>query len=140
METKSYDSISFEIESELSKPISFLSSEEVKNILSSLFKRKKVENPPFDIYLYDDFEEKLESLNETMKILNYNFDANTKEFYNYGKKSLIRGLMEAYGNHYPITVSPDMILILFLQGYSRFMENNSEKLRNIYVNFEGKKL
>ena len=47
--------------------------------------------------------------------------------------------MEAYGNHYPITVSPDMILILFLQGYSRFMENNSEKLRNIYVNFEGKK-
>jgi len=48
--------------------------------------------------------------------------------------------MEAYANHYPITISPDMILILFLQGYSRFMENYSEKLRNIYVNFEGQKL
>ena len=47
--------------------------------------------------------------------------------------------MEAYRNHYPITISPDMILILFLQGYSRFMENHSEKLRNIYVNFQGKK-
>jgi hypothetical protein len=32
-----------------------------------------------------------------------------------------------------------MILLLFLQGYSRFMEKNSEKFRHIYVNFEGKK-
>ena len=81
----------------------------------------------------------MKSLNESMEILNYNFDINQNEFYNYGKISLIRGLMEAYGNHCPITVSPDMILLLFLQGYSRFMEKNTEKLRNIYVNFEGKK-
>jgi hypothetical protein len=47
--------------------------------------------------------------------------------------------MVAYGNHYPITISPDMILLLFLQGYAKFMEKNSEKLRNIYVNFEGQK-
>ena len=81
----------------------------------------------------------MESLNESMEILNYNFDSNTNEFFNYGKKSLIRGLMAAYGSHYPITVTPDMILLLFLQGYSRFMEKNSEKFRHIYVNFEGKK-
>jgi hypothetical protein len=47
--------------------------------------------------------------------------------------------VEAYAYHYPITISPDMILILFLQGYSRFMEKYSEKLRNVFVNFEGKK-
>jgi len=47
--------------------------------------------------------------------------------------------MEAYANHYPITISPDMILILFLQGYSRYMENHSENIRNAYVNFEGQK-
>ena len=81
----------------------------------------------------------MDSLNESMEILNYSFDINKNEFYNYGKKSLIRGLMDAYGSHYPITVTPDMILLLFLQGYSRFMEKNSEKLRHIYVNFEGKK-
>ena len=139
MDTKSYESITFEIESELSKPKRFLYSKEVKDILSSIFKRKKSQRPPFDIWRFEGDEEKMESLNETMEILNYNFDINKNEFYNYGKKSLIRGLMEAYGNHYPITISPDMILILFLQGYSRFMEKNSEKLRNIYVNFEGKK-
>ena len=139
MENKLYESISFEIESELSKPKRFLYSKEVKDILSSIFKRKKSQRPPFDIWRFEGDEEKMESLNERMEILNYSFDINKNEFYNYGKKSLIRGLMEAYGNHYPITISPDMILILFLQGYSRFMEKNSEKLRNIYVNFEGKK-
>ena len=139
MENKSYESISFEVESELSKPKHFLFKKEIKNILNSLFKRAKSKKPSFDIYRYEGDEEKMESLNESMEILNYNFDINQKEFFNWGKKSLIRGLMEAYGNHYPITVSPDMLLILFLQGYSRFMEKNSEKLRNIYVNFEGKK-
>ena len=139
MDTKSYESITFEIETELSKPKRFLYSKEVKDILSSIFKRKKSQRPPFDIWRFEGDEEKMESLNERMEILNYSFDINKNEFYNYGKKSLIRGLMEAYGNHYPITISPDMILILFLQGYSRFMEKNSEKLRNIYVNFEGKK-
>ena len=47
--------------------------------------------------------------------------------------------MRAYENHYPIKVSPDMILLLFLQGYSRFMEKYSERVRNLYVNFKGKK-
>ena len=84
-----------------------------------------------------EYKGKLE--NAPMEILTYNFDTEKTEFSNYGKKSLIEGLMIAYENHYPITVSPDMILLLFLQGYSRFMEKNSEKLRNIYVNFEGKK-
>ena len=35
-----------------------------------------------------------------MKILNSNFDTDKKEFYNYGKKSLFRGLMLAYSKHY----------------------------------------
>ena len=48
--------------------------------------------------------------------------------------------MLAYQNHYPISVSPDMLLILFLQGYSRFMEKYAEKFRKQYVDFEGKKV
>ena len=132
--------LGFEIERELCKPQKFLYSNEVKNILSYIFKRSKSKRPSFDIERFRGNEEKMKSLNESMEILNYNFDINQNEFYYYGKKSLIRGLMEVYGNHYPITVSPDMILLLFLQGYSRFMEKNTEKLRNIYVNFEGKKL
>ena len=139
METKSYESISFDIESELSKPDNFLYTEKVNHILSSIFKRAKSERSSFGIFRRRRSYVSMESSNESMEILHYNFDAKAKEFYNYGKKSLIRGLMEAYGNHYPITVTPDMILLLFLQGYSRFMDKNSEKVRHIYVNFEGKK-
>ncbi|KAG4099261.1 hypothetical protein H8356DRAFT_1038373 [Neocallimastix lanati (nom. inval.)] len=41
--------------------------------------------------------------------------------------------------HYPITISPDVIWILFLQGYSRFMEKYSELVRSEYVNFQDQK-
>ena len=117
------DSISFEVEKELSRPHELMQTKEIENILSSIFikgEEKKRKNSP-------------------LETLHYNFDTDKKEFWNYGKKSLLEGLMVAYQNHYPITVSPDMLLILFLQGYSRFMEKYAEKFRNQYVNFEGKK-
>ena len=120
----------------LDKPKYFLYSKSKDKILSRIFKRRK------KVCDFDEFrmsKKQAEESNEVMKILHSNFDTDKKEIYNYGKKSLFRGLMEAYGNHYPNTISPNIILLLFLQGYSRFMENNSEKLRNIYVNFQGKK-
>ena len=64
-----------------------------------------------------------------------NFYTEKDEFYYYENKSLIKGLIEAYKNNYPITVSPDMFWILFL----RFMEKYGEILRVNYVNFKGKK-
>ena len=136
MENKSYESITFEVESDLSKPNRLLYCKEKGQILSSIFKRAKNNAKREDLYRHF---RNVEILNESMEILNSNFDTDKKTFYNWGKKSLIRGLMEAYGNHYPITITPDMILLLFLQGYTRFMDQNSEKLRNIYVNFGGKK-
>ena len=117
------DSISFEVEKELSRPNKLMQNKGIDDILSSIFQRK----------------EKNERKNSPLEALHYNFDTDKKEFWNYGKKSLLEGLMVAYQNHYPITVSPDMFLILFLQGYSRFMEKYAEKFRNQYVNFEGKK-
>ena len=117
------ESISFEVEKELSRPHKLMQAKEIENILSSIFQRI----------------EKNERKNSPLETLHYKFDTDKKEFWNYGKKSLLEGLMVAYQNHYPITVSPDMLLILFLQGYSRFMEKYAEKFRNQYVNFEGKK-
>ena len=136
MENKSYESITFEVENGLVEPKHFLDSNSIVEIFNSIFVRKK-KNTHLDSYRLS--KKQVEENNEVMKILHSNFDTDKKTFYNFGKVSLFRGLMEAYANHYPITISPDMILILFLQGYSRFMENHSEKLRNIYVNFEGKK-
>ena len=144
MENKSFETITFGVEKELSKPSKLISYDKIGEILSSTFKRSKdYKNHRREGTEYIDEWEK-QKLGENfedvpMEILNYNFDTEKTEFWNYGKKSLIRGLMLAYENHYPITVSPDMILILFLQGYSRFMEKYSEKFRNQYVNFEGKK-
>ena len=90
--------------------------------------------------MIDEFEgRKKWQKNEKLEILHYNFDTDKPSFWYYEKKSLFKGLMEAYEHHYPITVSPDMILLLFLKGYSRFMEKYSKKVKNQYVNFEGKK-
>ena len=142
VENKPYESITFDVETDLSKPKAPIYCKEIKSILSSIFQRgtdyknhsnSSEYNIEEEIYLAGERE------NEPMEILNYNFDTEKTSFYNYGKKSLIRGLMEAYLMHYPITVSPDMILLLFLQGYSRFMEKYSERVRNQYVNFKGRK-
>ena len=136
MGNKSYESITFKVENGLDEPKHYLYFRNKDEILNSIFTRKK-KNSHLDRYRAS--PRQVKENNEVMKILHSNFDTDKKEFFNYGKKSLFRGLMEAYANHYPITISPDMILILFLQGYSRFMENHSEQLRNVYVNFENQK-
>ena len=136
MGNKSYESITFKVENGLVEPKHYLYSRNKDEILNSIFTRIKKDS---SLDRYRVRASKVKEKNEVMKILHSNFDTDKKEFFNYGKKSLFRGLMEAYANHYPITISPDMLLILFLQGYSRFMENHSEQLRNVYVNFENQK-
>ena len=143
VDNKPYESITFDVETDLSKPKCPMYCKEIKSILSSIFERGTDYKNHSNNSKYKKVEEEIykagERENEPMEILNYNFDTEKTSFYNYGKKSLIRGLMEAYFMHYPITVSPDMILLLFLQGYSRFMEKYSERVRNQYVNFKGRK-
>ena len=77
--------------------------------------------------------------NEPMEILHYKLDTKESEIFNFGKKSLIQGLVLAYKNHFPITITPDMIWLLILQGYSRFMDKYSDLVREKYVNFSGQK-
>ena len=125
------ESISFEVEKGL-KPMSEpLYNENIKYIFDDLFKRsKKILNEKGEFHHFK---------NEPLRILHYKFDTNETEFSNFGKKSLITGLARAYQFHFPINVSPDMIWILVLQGYSSFMDKYSELVREKYVNFEGKK-
>ena len=80
-----------------------------------------------------------QSVNEKLEILHYNFDTEKNEFFNAGKKSLIQGRILAYRNNYPISISPNMLWILFLQGYSKFMDKYHETFRSSYVNFKGQK-
>ena len=130
---KNYDSITFTVEQGLKKPTDYLETREIKQIFPSLFKiRKKLIDPRTgqEIYLKD---------NEPLEILHFTLDTNENQIFHYKKSSLIQGLIQAYKNHYPIVISPDMIWLMFLQGYSRFMEKYSELVREKYVNFQGKK-
>ena len=45
----------------------------------------------------------------------------------------------AFYEHYPISFSPDDIWITIMQGFALHVKQNSEKLRDKFVNFEGKK-
>lgn len=110
------ETIKFGVETYLSKPTELLH----KNTAESIIKEKS--------YFSDERE-----------VFTYEFDTNEKEFYNCGKKSLIWGLIEAYKNHYPITISPDMIWLMILQVLSKFLDKYHEKLRYKFVNFDNQK-
>ena len=51
----------------------------------------------------------------------------------------LTAIEEAYNYHYPLCFGPDHIWILIAQGVSKHVENNAEKLRSKFVEFEGKK-
>ena len=130
---KDYESITFKVEKGLKKPSEYLETTGMKNILPNLFKRRKkmIDNKTgIEIQL---------NANEPLEIFHYNLDTNEQEIFNEGKTSLIQGLIAAYKNHYPITISPDMIWILIMQGFSRFMEKYENLVRERFVNFTGKK-
>ncbi len=52
---------------------------------------------------------------------------------------LLNGFYTAHNNHYPIRIKPDDIWLLIVQGFSNHVNANSEELRDMFVNFEGKK-
>ena len=45
----------------------------------------------------------------------------------------------AFYEHYPLIISPDVIWITIVQGFANHVTMNSEDLRSLFVNFEGKK-
>ena len=132
MESKIYESITFQVEKGLNPPQEYYEVDGIKDIFSSLFKRRKC-------IIDRDGNKRFLDKNEPLEIIHYEFDTEETQFFNYKKVSLIAGLVLAYKNHYPITISPDMIWLLILQGYSKFMEKYAELVRERYVNFEGKK-
>ena len=51
----------------------------------------------------------------------------------------IAAVHRAYAEHRPLSISPEMIWLLICQGFSKHINYNSEKLRDKFVDFEGKK-
>ena len=71
----------------------------------------------------------------------YNIVARSKaqdSLVNFEFHSFFNGMYQAYADHRPFVLSPDMIWLLISQGFAQHVNANSEELRNLFVNFDGK--
>ena len=81
---------------------------------------------------------------ETLKIeLNKNLPKSKKwdeeKIWSFGYHKVLKGYLNAFIDHCPIKVSPNVIWQLILNAFAKHVENNSEELRSKFVNFEGVK-
>ena len=56
----------------------------------------------------------------------------------FGYNSFFRGMYQAYADHRPFVLSPDMIWLLISQGFAQHVNANHESLRKYFVDFSGK--
>ena len=57
----------------------------------------------------------------------------------YSTHAFVSAVDLAYAQHYPLVLSPDAIWMCVAQGLSQHINTNAEKLRNMFVEHEGKK-
>ena len=62
----------------------------------------------------------------------------TEDVISYGEHSFLEGMLQAYRNHKSFTLSPDIIWLLIVQGFTYHLDKNHEKLRSMFVSFDGK--
>jgi hypothetical protein len=55
-----------------------------------------------------------------------------------GYHPFFEGMYAAYADHRPFTLSPDMMWLLISQGFANHVNNNSEELHKLFVDFDGK--
>ena len=126
LNTYGQEGIKFEVEN-LSKPKLLLVNKEYNEIYRSLILSdagmlsydllKDSNNLPFNIIAKSDAPDSL---------------------VNYGYHSFFYGMYNAYSDHRPFVISPDMIWLLICQGFARHINANSEELRHKIVDFDGK--
>ena len=73
------------------------------------------------------------------KIISMSMKPEEKIVFDYKNHSVYQGFIDAYKNHRPITISPDIIWLLIVQGFSYHIASNAKDLRNNFVNFDNKK-
>ena len=74
------------------------------------------------------FSTKLSSLSPDRKLANINSNV-----------PILNGFYTAHANHYPIRIKPDDIWLLIIQSFSNHINENAEELRDMFVDFSGKK-
>jgi hypothetical protein len=64
---------------------------------------------------------------------------NADSLVTFGYHPFYAGMLDAYANHRPFTLSPDMMWLLICQGFASHVNATSEDLRSMFVNFKGVK-
>ena len=75
----------------------------------------------------------------TKDTLGHSLNENQDLAFTYSNVPLLNGFYTAHTNHYPIRIKPDDIWLLIVQAFSNHVNANAEQLRNLFVNFDGKK-
>ena len=109
-----------------------------QNIESFSFQVEDNISPPkklFDKITLDEISQKYSN-----KIYASSFKNNgNKRLVYFGEHTIFEGFYQAYINHCPIVLSPDVFWTLIVQGFTRHVLVNAEKLRDKFVSFEDKK-
>ena len=115
------ESVTFQVE-ELSKPKELLDEKSPSDIFGAIISKR------VDIKTY--------SSGFPLNVLAHSEFSN--KLVNYDHHSLFDGMFNAYVNHRPFVISPDMIWLLISQGFSHHVNFNAEDLRGKLVDHEGK--
>ena len=73
------------------------------------------------------------------KALGHSFTENQELAFFGSNVPVLYGFYTAHANQLPIKIKPDDIWLLIIQGFVNHANENSEKLRHLFVNFERKK-
>lgn len=115
------------------------------------FKIEKLSKPERLLYLqsYDDIYKRLILKDASLSKweiekneIDFKYDILAKSeapdsLVSYGYNSFFNGMYQAYAEHRPFVLSPDMIWLLISQGFARHVNANPEKLRKYFVDFSG---
>ena len=55
-----------------------------------------------------------------------------------GKDNFFKCIVQAYADHRPLVLSPDMVWLVISQGFSRYVNAHAEEMRDLLVFHEGK--
>ena len=97
--------------------------------------------PPKDTVAEKPYATVLNGILKDLEVKDQQIIANNKE-----RRQLVTfshpffdGMHRAYADHRPFVLTPDAVWLLICQGFSNHVNNNAEKLRHLFVDFEGKK-
>ncbi|MDD6209303.1 MAG: DUF4419 domain-containing protein [Bacteroidales bacterium] len=121
-----HEEITFEIEN-LSKPKELLPVLSIEKIYQKLILS--------DVDMYSGY------LEENSRNFPFGIIAKSEvsdSLVNFKYNSFFYGMYQAYAEHRPFVLSPDIVWLLITQGFARHINANQEMMRNYFVDFSGK--